>query len=297
MTFVSKLKKSKLAKITAISTLALGIISTSTVSHKAEAAGLPATPNYEVKLFLDTNAVLNSSNELKSSVRTYFGMPDTKEKMSIQYIDNDAKDLNAEGWNARVRKMESFTDEEFEVTYKKRYPIVNGDIDAALAEAALDGFDDTEVDYEAQVDWGYSKQTLSFSNKKMVSHNGYSGMDLMNKSDSVDELVSHAPGKFENWLWTNWGTDILQSSTNHKYGPVDAKRWEGTWQGKKIYIEVWEILEVDGSGYDRIVEASFKTDSRTEAASLKTQLQNELTTQSWFSPTDELKTQMILDRY
>lgn len=254
-----------------------------------------AIPNYEVKIFLNTTASLNSSNDLKDSVRSYFGMPTTKEKMAIQYLDGDAQELNVQGWAARVRKMEAFTDTEFELTYKKRYPIANGNIDAALATAALDGFDSTEVDYEAQVDWGYSKQTLSFSNSKMCSRSGYTGMDLMDKPDSIDELTSHSPGKFENWLSPNWGTDIL--AVSHKYGPVDAKRWTGTWRGLKIYIEVWEILEVDGTGYDRIVEASFKTALRTDAATLKTQLQADLTAQGWFSPVDELKTQMILDRY
>jgi hypothetical protein len=296
MSFISKLKKFKLASIAAVSVLSLGLLSTGTFVGKAEAAGL-ATPNYEVKLYMDPGVSLDSNHDLKSSVRSYFGMPSSKTKMNMQFIDDDAKDLDAQGWLARVRKMEGFSDSDFEVTYKKRYPITNGDINAALTQAAAEGFDADENDYEAQVDWGYTKQTLSFSNTKMVSHSGYTDMDLMNKTDSVSELVSHAPGKFQNWLWPNWGTDILQSSTNHKYGPVSGKRWEGTWRGQKIYIEVWEIIETDGTGYDRIVEASFKNADYNQSASLKAQLQADLTAQGWFSATDELKTQMILDRY
>lgn len=285
-------------KITVLSALSLTLFSYGTPVSPVSpvmATPLPATPNYEVKLFLDPDAALNSNNQLKSSVRDYFDMPETKTKMSIQYLDTDSLELNEEGWAARVRKMEDFTDQEFELTYKIRYPITNGDIDAALAQAALDGFDAGENDYEAQVDWGYTKQTLSFSNKKIVEKSGYDGMELPTKSDSRSMLIDNAPGKFENWLYTNWGSDKLDIAD--KYGPVDAKRWIGTWQEQELYIEVWEIIEEDGTGYDYIVEASFKTDSRTDAATLKTQLQNELTQQGWFLPTDELKTQMILQRY
>lgn len=278
-----------------LSTLSLAFFSYGTPISLVNAAPLPATPNYEVKLFLDPNVVLNSDNDLKSSVRDYFGMPSTKTKMSIQYLDTDTLEINEEGWNTRVRKMEDFSDEEFEVTYKKRYPITNGDIDAALTQAALDGFDADENDYEAQVDWGYSKQTLSFSNSKMVTENGYNGVELPTKSDSLTMAINQAPGKFENWLYLNWGIDKLENA--NKYGPVDAKRWIGTWQGEKMYIEVWEIIESNGTGYDYIVEASFKTDLRTDATTRKVQLQNTLTEKGWFSPTDELKTQMILQRY
>lgn len=275
--------------------LSIWTIVSSIATVTATADPLPAIPDYEVKLFLNPDIVLNSDHNLKDSVRSYFGMPSSKTKISIQYMDTDTLDINDEGWNVRIRKMEDFSDEEFEITYKKRYPITDGNIDAALAKAALDGFDADEDDYDAQVDWGYQKQTLSFSNKKMITKNGYDGMELLSKSDSIAETIDHAPGKFENWLYQNWGTDNLEES--EKYGPVDAKRWIGTWQGQKIYIEVWQIIEEDGTGYDYIVEASFKTPDRTDASNRKIELQNELTEEGWFLPTDELKTQMILQRY
>ncbi|AJY77668.1 hypothetical protein VN24_11530 [Paenibacillus beijingensis] len=264
-------------------------------SGAANASPQPAVPDYEVKLFLDPNDVLDSDHNLTSSVRSYFGMPSTKTKMSVEYLDTADLDIDDEGWNVRARKMEDFDDDEFELTYKKRYPITGGDIDAALATAALDGFDADEDDYEAQVDWGYSKQTLSFSNKKTVHHGGYDGMELLSEVDAIEEAVDHAPGKFEDWGSANWGTDLLNDSK--AYGPVDAKRWIGTWQNKTIYIEVWKIINESGSGYDYVVEASFKTSSRTDASAGIAQLETALTQQGWFLPTDELKTQMILDRY
>lgn len=55
---------------------------------------------------------------------------------------------------------------DYELTYKKRYPVVNGNIQAALTLANQEGFDASDDNYEAEVDWGYGKQTLSFSNTK-----------------------------------------------------------------------------------------------------------------------------------
>lgn len=54
----------------------------------------------------------------------------------------------------------------YELTYKKRYPVINGDINAALTLANQEGFDKSDDNYEAEIDWGYGKQTLSFSNTK-----------------------------------------------------------------------------------------------------------------------------------
>ncbi|MDK8179537.1 hypothetical protein [Paenibacillus sp. UMB4589-SE434] len=276
--------------------VSLFVLSLSPVGTSATTASpLPATPNYEVKLFLDPSLVLNADYNLNSTVLNKFAMPSSKTKMSVQYMDTDQLQLDEQGWNVRLRKKEGSKDKEFELTYKKRYPITNGNIQGALAQAALDGFDANEDSYEAQVDWGYSKQTLSFSNDKKVSKSGYNGMELPSKADSRMLTISNAPGKFKNWTSSNWGTNHL--AVADKFGPVDAKRWTGKWNGIKLYIEVWKIIKESGVGYDYVVEASFKTDTHAEASTLRSQLQQELMQQGWFLPIDELKTQMILHRY
>ncbi|WP_145949642.1 hypothetical protein [Paenibacillus sp. Y412MC10] len=284
----------KLARMTALAAVLAGSAVIAT-AMPAAADSAPAVPDYEVKLFMNPSVVLDSNHDLKNSVRDYFGMPSSKTKISVEYLDTDDLDINKEGWDVRVRKLEDYDDDEFELTYKMRYPIVDGNIDAALAQAAEDGFDADEDDYEAQVDWGYQKQTLSFSNKKTVSHDGYDGMDNLGEDDAIEEAVDHAPGKFEDWKGSNWGTDLLEGAD--KKGPVDGKRWTGDWNGREIDVEVYAIIQEDGSGYDYIVEASFKTDTRIEAAADHDRLQGDLTEEGWFLPTDELKTNMILNRY
>lgn len=256
----------------------------------------PMTPNYEVKVFLDPDVVLDADKRLKQEVINYFQMPSTVEKLAVQFMDTEDLDINEEGWAVRIRKKESYDDDEFQLTYKKRYPITDGDINAALQLAASEGFTASDTNYEAQVDWGYQKQTLSISRKKMISESGYEGMELPTRKDSRKWTMDEAPGKFEDWGTNNWGTNLLED-VHKPFGPVKAKRHIGVWDGDEIYVEVWQILNHNGTCFDYIVEASFKNDDYETAASKKMVLEQEMMTKGWFLPQDQLKTQLILERY
>ena len=130
-------------------------------------------PDYEVKLLMNPTVVLGSDNKLKATVLSTFAMPTSVTKMNVQFLDTDAKDIYNVGWSPRIRKMEGGSD--FELTYKKRYTVSNGDIDGALSTANGEGFDSTTTTYDAQIEWGYQKQTLSISRDKTASDSGYSG--------------------------------------------------------------------------------------------------------------------------
>ncbi|MFB6367254.1 hypothetical protein ACFCP7_25050 [Paenibacillus elgii] len=268
-----------------------------TVSSVLPAAPVKAAsnmePDYEVKLLMTPGAVLGSDDKLKSEVRSAFGMPDKVTKMNVQFLDTDGKDIYGNGWSPRIRKKEG--DSNFELSYKKRYPIVNGNIDAALTKANQEGFDASDTNYEAQVEWGYQNKTLSITRSKKAQKSGYSGVDLPSVKDSRELLIDKAPGKFENWLFAGWGTEQLQSS--RIYGPVLAKRYTGTWDGLKTYIEVWPIRSATGTGTENVVEISFKTDDRTTASQKHDELVTYLQSKGWFLAQDSLKTQLIMDRY
>ncbi|OXM85366.1 hypothetical protein CF651_16895 [Paenibacillus rigui] len=250
-------------------------------------------PDYEVKLLLQPSAVLGSDNKLTSTVRSTFGMPDTVTKMNVEFMDTSAQDIYTNGWSPRIRKMEGEND--FDLTYKKRYPIANGDINAALTLANQQGFSSSDTNYAAQVEWGYQKQTLSISNDKTGSKSGYSGMELPSASDSRDLLVKNIPGKMDKWLYSGWGTAQLKAS--RVYGPVLAKRYTGTWSGMKTYIEIWPIQDAAGTGTEYVVEISFKTTSAATASQKHDELIAYLQSKGWFLPQDSLKTQLIMDRY
>lgn len=250
-------------------------------------------PDYEVKLLLRPPAVLGSDRKLTSAVRTAFGVASSVVKMNVQFLDTDGKEIYDNGWSPRVRKTEGESD--FELTYKKRYPITGGDIDGALATAQAEGFDADATGYEAQIEWGYAKQTLSIGRAKRTSCAGCSGMELPDTAASRSILIDDAPRRFDDWVAKNWGKRAL--ATSRIYGPVLAKRWIGAWSGMKLYLEVWPIRNAAGTGTDDIVEASFKTTSRTTASSKHDSLVADLQSKGWLLPEDGLKTKLIMDRY
>lgn len=249
--------------------------------------------DYEVKFLLKPELVLDSENKLQVVVRDAFQMPSTVTKMAILFIDTDSKAIYNNGWIARLRKTEGESD--FELSYKKRYAIDNGNLDQTLTLANSEGFSSKDTNYEAQVEWGYQKQTLSITNSKSDSKSGYSGMDLPSKKDAISLLKKNIPGKMDNWLYSAWGSKQLENG--RIYGPVSAKRSIGSFNGNKLYIEVWPIKSSSGNGTEYLVEASFKAATQTQAASLRTQLFNYLNNRGWLLAQDSLKTQLIMDRY
>ncbi|KAH7233728.1 uncharacterized protein BKA55DRAFT_522996 [Fusarium redolens] len=251
------------------------------------------TPEYEVKLLLNPTAVLGPNKKLTSTVLSTFDMPTSVTKLNVQFLDTSCKDIYTAGWSARIRKTEK--EDDLELTYKKRYAIIGGDIDVALTTANNDGFDAGDANYEAQVEWGYQKHTLSISHKKKAADAGNTGMDLPGTSDSCAMLIGEAPDKFDNWRCSNWGTGALAKS--RIFGPVLAKRSIGTWEGMRLYIEVWPIRNCTGTGIDYLVEASFKTKDRTIASTKHDSLISYLEGKGWFLKEDSLKTQLIMERY
>lgn len=250
-------------------------------------------PDYEVKLLMNPGAVLGSDFKLTSAVLSAFSMPTTVTKMNVAFLDTNAKDIYNNGWSPRIRKTEGESD--FELSYKKRYAISNNDINAALTQAYNDGFNSGDTSYEAQVEWGYQKKTLSITRTKSGSKSGYSGMDLPSIADARSLMINNAPDKFNNWVSSGWGTSKLSSS--RYFGPVLAKRSVGTWSGLQLYIEVWPIKNAAGTGTEYVVEASFKTTSATTASAKHDELIAYLQSKGWFLAQDSLKTQLIMDRY
>ncbi|EFM09658.1 conserved hypothetical protein [Paenibacillus curdlanolyticus YK9] len=274
-------------------TLGAALLSGAGLQPATAHAASNMVPDYEVKLLMNPSVVLGSDFKLTSAVLTAFSMPTTVTKMNVAFLDTNTKSIYSNGWSPRIRKMEGESD--FELSYKKRYPIANGDINAALTQANNEGFNAGDTNYEAQVEWGYQNKTLSITRTKSGSKSGYSGMELPSISDARSLMINNAPDKFNNWLYSGWGTSMLQSS--RYYGPVLAKRSIGTWSGMQLYIEVWPILNAAGTGTEYIVEASFKTTSATTASAKHDELITYLQSKGWFLAQDSLKTQLIMDRY
>lgn len=263
-------------------------------STAATVAAAPATavPNYEVKLFLDAAKVLDVEFKPTKDADKVFDLKSSNRKIAMQFIDARPLQVHAEGWSVRVRKFED--DEKFELSYKRRYPLATGTLADALARAAEHGFH-KENDYAAQVEWGYSKQTLSFTRKKEFKAKGCDAMNLPAAEVVRQAVLDGLPGKLNRWKKEGWASRIL--AVGHLYGPVLGKRWIGKWQGPDLAFEVWLIKTESGQGFEPVVELSFKENDPAEAAGFRDKLMAFVRAQKWLLERDVLKAEMILQRY
>ncbi|MFI6642704.1 hypothetical protein [Streptomyces sp. NPDC050504] len=277
---------------TAGSALALAVSAALLAPASPAHAASNAVPTYEVKINL-TTAALDAAHAPSSAVKSAFGITGSAKARSYSYYDTAAGDLDAEGWSVRLRHKDGSS---FEETYKKRFPVTNGDLDAALTAANQAGFNSSDTNYKAEVDWGYAKQTLSFSNEKKRSASGYSGTTLPSSDTGRSWLVGDVPGKLADWKSAGWGTGVLKNTRAH--GPVTAKVYGGAWGASDdASIEVLPVVGANGTGTEYVVELSFKTDSKTDAAKLHDDAIALAESKGWLYRGDILKTQLILDRY
>ncbi|HFJ9456552.1 hypothetical protein COK67_00290 [Bacillus cereus] len=252
-------------------------------------AASPMKPSFEVKLLLKPEQVLGDNKEMKQEVLEHFQAGTKYERIQVQFLDTANKSLSEEGWFARIRKKEFSKD--FELTYKKRYPIPNGVIQDALEVAKKEGFDSNTDSYEAEIDWGFEKKTLSISNKKSYSAKGYGILDLPNEQAAQNMLIEKLPGKMNKWLYTNWGEEMLKSS--RIYGPVLMKRYTGEFENIKANIEIWPLSNTGKLEDDFVIEVSFKTNEESIVTKQRELLMASLEKKGWLLPKDSLKTELI----
>lgn len=252
-------------------------------------AASPMKPSFEVKLLLKPEQVLGDNKEMKQEVLEHFQAGTKYERIQVQFLDTANKSLSEEGWFARIRKKEFSKD--FELTYKKRYPIPNGVIQDALEVAKKEGFDSNTDSYEAEIDWGFEKKTLSILNKKSYSAKGYGILDLPNKQAAQNMLIEKLPGKMNKWLYTNWGEEMLKNS--RIYGPVLMKRYTGEFENIKANIEIWPLSNTGKLEDDFVIEVSFKTNEESITTKQRELLMASLEKKGWLLPKDSLKTELI----
>ena len=258
-------------------------------------------PDFEIKVLLQPDLALDADNRVLPEVLSVIGGADpTPVKMSVQFLDTDDQTLYVAGWSPRIRLIQG--KDKFELTYKKRYTVLEhgrpDHIDAALTAANVDGFDASDTNYEAQLEWSLAKMTLSISREKKVPATGFEGVELPGGKLAREMLFSEAPGKFKTPRGKDkdWGVKTLKDA--RVYGPILADRYVGTFGGRKAYIEVWPIKMKPDGKVVCVVEVSLKVDNMVEA--LEHRIRLPLAMQAWKSPDteqDKLKTKLIMENY
>lgn len=237
------------------------------------------TPDYEVKFLLDSQEVLDTTHHLNRQNQSLFHIQGEPSDVQVQYLDTPHHDFSQAGWAQRIRHKENKN--KLEITYKKRYPIANGDIAQALQQAVQDGFAKTSVPYKAQIDWGFRSMTLSLSYTKKLS-----GYDVLPAANQAKKIAA-----------ANMPAEELQTVSLEKegivYGPLTYQKYTGTFAGQAVDIEVWPIPHTT----EYITELSFKAPTYNEAAQKRKKIQQLLEAHQIIKAEDSLKTTKILNAH
>ncbi len=247
-------------------------------------------PACEIKLLLDSSLVLDETQLLRESVRERFQTGDEYEVIGAVYLDTPARDYLNAGWVNRIRVKEGKN--RYTITCKKRYPVPDGDLEAALQTAREDGFSLLDAQFPAEIDWGYAKMTLSFSADMNVKTKETPDIRLLERGQAVQMLADKMPSEMKNWGAEGWGTG--HTDQIRIAGPVEFLRYSGTLDGQSIRIEIWPIPGAEGT--KTIVEFSSECENVEEAAGLRDGFIAILDEMGILLHEDALKTELILNQ-
>ena len=242
-------------------------------------------PSCEIKLLLDSDLVLDEDQLLTQELRDYFQTGEEYKTIHVAYLDTAERDYLNEGWINRIRVKEG--KKKYTLTYKKRYPVEDDHVEAALEEASRDGFSSSDSPFSAEIDWGYSKMTLSFSCDVGLKTDTIPDLDVLEEAEAVSMIQDHMPS-----MEAGLDVEVTKADQMEIAGPIHYLRYSGMLGDYDIHIEIWPIP--DGEETIPVVELSAKCDDVEEAAEEREDLIEILDEMGILMHSDALKTQMIL---
>ncbi|HEF1899756.1 hypothetical protein ACTFSP_26430 [Bacillus cereus group sp. MYBK108-2] len=240
---------------------------------------------YEIKFFLDIHRVLNEKYKLKPEIIDEFSIDikDIDEK-TIQFIDTNKRELYKNGWILRNRiKRENST---YELTYKKRYKILNNNIEAEVEIAKKAGFGTDEQEFQVEIDWGYTEKVLNIVYKPEE-------FQLPNSEASSVEILQELFLKNGPEIFLKWGKELIEQTIN--YGPVYSQKYTGNFKEREIFIEIWSMPECK----EPILEISlekFKDEEKDKADQYHDELKELLNNKEWIITRDFSKTDWVMNK-
>ena len=241
----------------------------------------------EVKYLLDPAKTLDAEGKPTEDVLTLLGYTGKVKNRGMLFLDVEGKLYNESGWSNRVRVKQG--KEEYDITFKKRYAVENGDIAAALALAEADGYVAGLEDYEAELDWGYNKLTLSVATETTVDKVGYDDTVLPNLADAIAMVKAAMPAPVQ-----GVAADIDAAVM---CGPIYYPRYTGELAGMELDIEICAITNAKTGETEYVFEVAFSTDTYEEAAAKRDEIMKILDDAGILLKEDGLKTNKILNAY
>jgi hypothetical protein len=250
-------------------------------------------PTYQIKLRLDPAATLTAATTPTAAVCATLQLSRGPERNAVQYLDTDALDLCAEGWLVRIKRNESAR--KFCLTFKKRYP-ANGDLRGVLDRAKDEGFDATDTNYDAQVDWSYHTWTLDLAADKKALADNDSGLEMPDDAASREMVLrtDKLPGKLGKWRANNWAATRLHDARVH--GPVVESDYHGRFAGHDVQLQITPLHDRAGARY-HYIEVTAEADDLPSAAALRDRLIATLDAAGWLLHEDAFKTDLVLQSY
>ena len=268
--------------------IALALFVMMAVSMMAPALADPmAIDGVEVKYLLDPAKVLDAEGKPTEEVLKALGWTGKVKNRGMQFLDVEGKLYNEAGWSNRVRIKQG--DDEYDITFKKRYAVENGDIAAALAKAEADGFVAGLDGYECELDWGWNKLTLSVATEESVAKVGYDDTVLPNLEDSIAMVEGAMPDPVK-----AVAADITKAVL---CGPIYYPRYTGELAGMELDIEICAIPNQKTGEVEYVFEVAFSTDTYEEAAAKRDEIAQILEATGYLLKEDGLKTNKILNAF
>ena len=266
----------------------------------------PCKPEYEVKYLVNPDLVLNDDGTYKEEFQNLFTDFALKGTTRMSYYDTEDLALNQAGWTIRIRKKSNKKAQQ--CTFKRRYSGTNKknaltqkDVDKAVEKAYKDGFHNMneQFKYDCEIDYGYSKATLSYSYDLDIATTGKGNVDIPNQEDSIAFITANVPSDL---------TLPLEGIREH--GAVELTSYSAMMDNVvEVAVESMTIkASKDSEELETIIEVSFKLeDYAGEIVEDKTDLElvNELRDNlyaklydtGYLLEKDGLKTNSILERY
>ena len=241
----------------------------------------------EIKFLLDSSMVLGEDHLLTEDMLERFQMEDEPRRIDVIYLDTPERDYLKAGWISRIRVKEGKS--RYTLTYKMRYPVKDGDVDAALDAARADGLTLKQGLYPAEIDWGYSKMTLSFAANVDVRTEEVPDLSLLTPGKALQMAVDNLPPEVKN----RDADSAVSEKEIQVVGPVRFLRYEGALGKQSVRIEVWPIPSETGE-ICYTAELSRACKNLMEAAKIRIKLVEKLEKMGILIRADNLKTQMIL---
>ena len=265
-------------------------------SAEADPGTVWTPDSYEIHLLLNSDLILDENYLLKPEVLKEFDTDDSYKTFSLAYYETLERDFFEEGWINRIRlKYEEDDENDFKLTYKKRYSVPEGDLASAILLAETEGFDLSKGPWEPEVDWGYTGMTLSLSTETAIPADTEETIADLQPAEGFSMMIENMPYEEQNWKSEGWGIKTFE--TAELAGPIFFNRYKGDFLGLNVTIEIWEIHDERDDGIYHLTELSFKADDYQEASSNRKMMMDALLELGILLKVDSLKTQQMLDAY